>query len=289
MSNDHQIKKIDMGSAGYPEQLYNIPNPPKTLFCIGNEALLKKRSIAVVGSRKCSEYGKQTAMKIGKATADYGVVLVSGLAKGIDTFGHIGSLRNGGETIAVLGCGPDICYPNENRKIYEEIAGTGLIVSEYPPGTRARSFTFPQRNRIISGLSEGVVVVEAGTNSGALITAVRAAEQGREVFAVPGNISSRYSLGSNKLLADGAVAVAVIDDIFTNLGMDVILSDEETEALSDEEKRVFEYVKNNGEVSIDEVALALGESVIRINGLVSVLELKGFIAYSLGKLFVAKF
>ena len=217
MNKCGNIRIIKKEDKAYPELLRNIKDPPKELYCIGDIRLLAGKKLAVVGSRKCSEYGRTTAMRIGETAARNNVTVVSGMAKGIDRFAHLGALKAGGKTIAVLGCGVNICYPKENRELYERIASQGLLISELPPDTPPAPYTFPQRNRIISGLSEAVTVVEAGTGSGALITAESAASQGRDVFAVPGNINSQYSLGTNKLLTDGATPIAVIDDIFIGM------------------------------------------------------------------------
>ena len=181
-----EIRVLRQEDPDYPPLLRGIPEPPLCLYAIGDLGLLKQRTLAVVGSRKCSEYGKRVAMQIGKAAAQNRVTLVSGMTKGIDSFAHLGALRAGGKTIAVLGCGVDICYPRENEKIYAEIAEKGLLLSQFPPGMEARPYTFPQRNRVIAGLAEAVTVVEAGTNSGALITAEHAAALSREIFACRG-------------------------------------------------------------------------------------------------------
>ena len=289
MRESNNIITVKKGDKDYPESLLTIQEAPEVLYCIGNLSLMKKKCIAVVGSRKCTEYGKQTAMKIGKTAAQNGVVIVSGMAKGIDSFAHLGVLRNGGETIAVLGCGPDICYPAANRKIYEEITHKGLIVSEIRPGTEPMPYMFPRRNRIISGLSMAVTVVEAGTGSGSLITAELAASQGREVFGVPGNISSQCSLGTNKLIMDGARAIAVVDDIFTEMGIALKTSPEEMETLGEDEARIFEIVKANGETTVDFLCQKLQKDAFFISGIVGILEIKGLVSYNLGKIFVAKF
>lgn len=289
MNKSDNIRIIKKEDKMYPELLKNIPDPPETLYCIGNVKLLHSRTLAAVGSRKCSEYGKITAMRIGEAAARYGVTLVSGMAKGIDSFAHIGALKAGGGTIAVLGCGVDICYPRENRKLYEQIAGEGLLISELPPGTEPMPYTFPMRNRIISGISEATCVVEAGTGSGALITAEKAAVQGRDVFAVPGNINSRYSLGTNKLLTDGAIPIAVVDDIFTGMGISPVLSCDEADNLGEDEKDVYSIIKENGEVTVDFLCRTLDKTPVFINGIIAVLEIKGLVAYNLGKIFIAKF
>lgn len=285
-NNINIVKKEDKH---YPKQLLQLADAPEVLYCIGDVRLLRKKCIAVVGSRKCSEYGKKVAMKIGKTAAENGITVVSGMAKGIDYFAHLGALQNGGDTIAVLGCGADICYPAANRNIYEEIREKGLLVSEEVPGTKPMPYMFPKRNRIISGLAEAVAVVEAGTGSGALITAELAAAQGREVFAVPGNITSSYSLGCNKLLMDGARPIAVVDDIFTELGIPLKTSPEEMEKLGEDEAKIYAAVKENGETTVDELCALLGKDAFTINGILAVLEIKGLLTYSFGKIFVAKF
>ena len=284
-----KIRIIDIGDRVYPQALREIPDPPEKLYCLGDVRLLNRPSLAIVGSRKCSEYGRQTAMKIGKEAGKNNLVVVSGMASGIDSFGHMGALQVGGKTIAVMGCGVDVCYPKENRKLYDQIAQEGLIVSELPPGTEPMPYTFPQRNRIISGISMATVVVEAGINSGALITAERAASQGREVFAVPGNISSQYSLGTNKLIMDGARPIAVVDDIFTGMGLTPAVSEELLEELGAVEQEVYNVIRENGEVTVDFVCRELNKTPVFVNGIVTVLEMKGLVAYNLGKIFVAKF
>ena len=289
MNKKGNFRIIKKEAKAYPKLLGDIPDPPEILYCIGNTSLLESRALAVVGSRKCSEYGKTTAMRIGEAAAHNNITVVSGMAKGIDSFAHLGALKAGGKTIAVLGCGVNICYPKENRKLYEQIASEGLLVSELPPDEAPRPYTFPQRNRIISGLSEAVTVVEAGTGSGALITAEIAAAQGREVFAVPGNINSRYSLGTNKLLTDGATPVAVIDDIFIGMGIKPALAEDEIISLGGDEEQVYQLIKENGEVTVDFICRILNKTPAFINGIVTVLEIKGLVAYNLGKIFIAKF
>ena len=283
------IVKIKKGEAEYPEKLALIQEAPEQLYCIGNIELLQKRSIAVVGSRKCSEYGKQVAMRIGGAAAQNGLVTVSGMARGIDSYAHLGALKKGGETIAVLACGVDVCYPPQNWKIYEQIKQEGLVISEMEPGTQALPFMFPMRNRIISGLSEAVAVTEAGTGSGALITAEFAATQGREVFCVPGNITNQYSLGSNKLLMDGGRAIAVVDDIFTEIGITPKSTPEELAGLGKDEAEIYNIVKENGETTVDFLCQLLHKDASTIIGIVGILEIKGMVNYTYGKIFVAKF
>lgn len=299
------IKTIKKGDAGYPEQLLQIPRPPEILYCKGNIELLKKPMAAIIGSRKCSEYGKQVAMKLGRNLAEAGAVVLSGMAKGIDSFGHLGALRRGekgkasgtgksGETVAVLGCGVDICYPAENRKLYDEICADGLIISEYPPGTKPMPYMFPQRNRIIAGLAQVVTVVEAGRDSGALITATLAEEYGREVFAVPGNINSIWSLGTNKLIADGAMPVVVLDDVVRAMNLPALdfsakSASSISDGLSELERSIVDLVAANGEVSLEFLCNRLGKNPVELNGIVMILEIKGILATNFGKIFVANF
>lgn len=283
------IIEIRKGDALYPESLLQVQPAVEQLYCLGDTGLLKTKMAAVVGSRKCSEYGKQTAMAIGKALSRAGITTVSGMAKGIDSFGHLGALKNGGKTIAVLGCGVDVCYPADNRKLYEQILQDGLIVSEYPPGTNPMQYRFPQRNRIIAGLAEAVTVVEAGTGSGALITAELGGQLGKPVYGVPGNITSQWSLGTNRLIADGAFPLVVIEDLIHTLGGTSLLDDDSRRDLSQTELQVVQIVEQEGEVSLEYLCGRLGKNPVDMNGIVMVLEMKGYIAYNFGKIFVAKF
>ncbi|MCF0143947.1 MAG: DNA-protecting protein DprA, partial [Firmicutes bacterium] len=204
------IEMIKYGERAYPAVLTEIKNPPKELYYTGDLKILDETCAAVVGSRTTTAYGRNTANAIGRKLAGHGVTVVSGMAMGIDTCAHEGALDANGSTVAVLGCGIDICYPPENKSLKAEIERKGLVLSEYPPGTPADRYNFPNRNRIISGLSAITVVVQARNRSGAMITAECAAEQGREVLAVPGNIDSQYNLGNNKLIKEGAMPVISI-------------------------------------------------------------------------------
>ncbi|MCI6011284.1 MAG: DNA-processing protein DprA [Firmicutes bacterium] len=284
-----KIIEIRKGDKLYPEALQFVLPEVKRLYCLGNTALLKKPAAAVVGSRKCSEYGKKTAMTIGSALARAGIPVVSGMAKGIDNFAHQGTLRAGGQAVAVLGCGVDICYPAENRKLYERLLAEGLILSEYPPGTKPMPYMFPQRNRIIAGLSEAVCIVEAGTGSGALITAELAAEQGKTVFAVPGNITSPWSLGTNKLIADGAQPLVVVEDLVRALGGIPVSEESRRADLSETEQQVLQILEKEGEVGLEFLCRALSKNPVDMNGIVMILEMKGYIAVNFGKIFIANF
>lgn len=197
----------------YPSLLKNIHDPPVVLYVRGNPEMLNCRGIGIVGSRAATHYGKSIAQQMASSLAQQGFTIISGMALGIDTAAHKGALAVAGRTIAVLGCGLDIIYPPGNHKLFKDIAFSGAVVSEYPLGTLPDNFRFPARNRIISGLSLGVVVVEAANRSGSLITASHALEQGREVFAVPGRIDSVKSAGTHTLLQQGAKLVHSVNDI----------------------------------------------------------------------------
>lgn len=211
----YKVIKINMNSKYYPERLRNIDDPPKELYCLGNLELLNyKNNIAMIGSRDCSSYGERVAKDFAYNLAKEDICIVSGLAKGIDSFSHIGALNAKGKTIAVLGSGLDNIYPKENIKLVEEIINNnGLVISEYPLGTKPLKYHFPARNRIISGLSDSVLVVEARKNSGTNITVDFALEQGKDVFVIPGNIYSKTSDGTNFLITEGAIPVLNYKDI----------------------------------------------------------------------------
>ena len=215
LKND--IKIINISDDNYPAKLKNIYAPPITIFAKGDISLLNSKSIAIVGSREPSKYGIYVAEKFSKELSKEGVTIVSGLARGIDTFAHVGALSSFGKTIAVLGSGIDVVYPKENAKYYREISEKGLIISEYIVGTAPESKNFPQRNRIISGLSDGVLVVEARKNSGTMITTDFALEQGKELYVIPGNITSNLSVGTNNLIKEGAKLVTDVYEILEDL------------------------------------------------------------------------
>lgn len=201
----------------YPAKLQNIYNPPYGLFYRGNLPGWEKKSVAVVGARNCTYYGKVTAEQVGQGLAAAGIVVISGMAAGIDGAAQRGALCSGGCTCGVLGCGVDICYPPGNQKLYEHLLEAGCVVSEYPPHTRPLAMNFPQRNRIISGLSDVVLVVEAREKSGSLITADFALEQGKDVYAVPGRVSDLSSQGTNRLIRQGAGIFLDMEDFLKEM------------------------------------------------------------------------
>jgi len=208
-------RAIYLGEPGYPECLPAIADPPDVLFVRGSVPAVPM--VAVVGTRRSTAYGRGIARAFGRAVAEAGWALCSGLARGIDGEAHRGSLEAGGPTVGVLGCGSDVAYPREHAALIAEVERAGAVVTEYPPGTPPHGWRFPPRNRIISGLSRAVVVVEAAATGGALVTAARAAEQGREVFAVPGDVDRESSLGCNLLIRDGAIPVLGAADLIEAL------------------------------------------------------------------------
>ncbi len=215
-----QIQLITYEDQRYPYLLKQIYDPPLVLFAKGNLALLKKDAVAMVGCRMCSTYGKKIAFQIAGDLTKQGYIIISGMAKGIDGYAHQGALAKKGGTIAVLGSGVDVIYPKQNEKLYDCIlAQNGLILSEYIPGAKPIARHFPARNRIISGLAKGVVVVEAKARSGSLITVDFALEQGREVFAIPGNLNNPNAAGTNRLIQQGAKLVTDVDDIREELDL----------------------------------------------------------------------
>lgn len=208
------MKVINKRDENYPKALLNISNPPENLFVLGNEKILDNFGIAIVGSRNCTKYGEEVAKSIAYNLSKYNINVVSGMAKGIDSAAHIGTIMGKGKTIAVLGSGFKHIYPKENMELLKDIINSGgAVITEYEEDTLPKPENFPKRNRIISALSQGVVVVEAGKRSGSLITAEIALEEGKEVFAVPGNIISKTSKGTNELIKDGAKLVENVRDI----------------------------------------------------------------------------
>lgn len=215
-----KIEEISIESEDYPIQLKNIHNPPLKIYVLGNKELLKQVNVAIVGARNATDYGKNVALQFAKNLSEKGINIISGLAVGIDTYAHIGTLQPDsiGKTIAVLGSGLDEIYPQQNVELAKKIVKSGgCIITEYSLGTKAEKHHFPKRNRIISGLAKGVLVVEAREKSGSLITADFALEQGKEVFAVPGNILNKTSAGTNNLIKQGAKLVTNYEEILEEI------------------------------------------------------------------------
>ena len=283
----YDIQIIDIDSADYPEKLRRIANPPKKLYCTGDISLMNSPSIGVVGARKNTVYGKNVALMIGRRLSENNITVVSGLALGIDAYSHEGALEACGKVIGVLGSGIDRMGPQKNRSLMNEgLKNGGLVVSEYTPETCAYKGTFPARNRIISGLSDAVVVVEAGLNSGSLITAKFASDQGKTVYAVPGNINSQLSIGCNLLIRDGAVPLVVIDDIIRDMGIDVNVKDEVINELDDDEKKIFESAGRRGGATVDELSADSGLVPAAVNSIITIMEIKGLVESYAGRIYI---
>lgn len=286
------IKYVTYYDDDYPELLKEIYDPPSVLYYKGDIAI-NNYTLAVVGSRYATYYGLKVAENLSYELAERGIIIVSGMARGIDSISQRSALRAGQKTIAVLGCGIDIVYPKENKKLYDDIIEKGAVISEYPPGTKPIPQNFPRRNRIISGLSRGVVVVEAGRKSGSLITADCALEQGRDVYAVPGNILSSLSIGCNNLIKDGAKIVTCIDDIIEEIcGIDSVKSDEAASGssdlksgLSEIERKIYDLIENQP-LNVEVIANILNIEIEKINYTLSIMELKGYVKQLPSKFFV---
>ena len=264
---------IEEKNENYPVKIKECLSDYKPIYYRGNLSLLDKPSIAIVGSRKASAYGKSCARALAKCAVEYGAVVVSGLALGIDSEAHSACLENGGETIAVLANGVDVFYPKRNQAMQKRIEETGLLLSEYEDGTRAQRYTFPVRNRIISAISDAIVIVEAGSRSGSLITAECAQEQGKEVYSIPGNITSPGSLGTNKLIRDGAIPLINFDELFEDLGLNKSNKKIDQIFLSKTESRVLEVVKGGSELSIEQIRHIIDIDLAEINAIITILEM----------------
>jgi DNA processing protein len=269
----------------YPESLSAIPDPPPILYMKGEYSSADPQAVAIVGSRKASPYGIRTAERISSELAAYGFTIISGLARGIDSAAHRGALTAGGRTLAVLGCGLDILYPPENTNLQERIVQKGAVFSELPLGTAPLPNHFPNRNRIISGLSLGTLVVEAAARSGSLITAQCALEQGREVFAIPGNLGLPNSQGANRLIKAGAKLVEEACDIVEELqpqlaGRFQVATKKKPAELDSTEETLYELLSDEPR-HIDELVTESRLSSAQVTGVLLQLELKGTIKHLL--------
>ncbi len=248
---------VTIGEEKYPKRLKDIYDPPYALFYIGALPDEKKQAAAVVGARECTAYGSEAAFRMGANFARADIEVISGLARGVDSRAHEGALSAGGKTYGVLGCGVNIVYPPENSELYKRVALSGGIISEFPPDAPPVPKGFPMRNRIISGLSQAVYVVEAREKSGSLITADLALEQGRDVYALPGRITDIPSKGCNKLIRQGAGIITSVDEVASDFGEKDFFS-VKLDALSDEERKVYEtlslHPKSVGDI-IDETGI----------------------------------
>ena len=266
----------------YPENLRQIPLSPPVLFAQGELVEDDRLAVALVGTRQASAYGREVARGLAQELAHNGVTVVSGLALGIDATAHEAALEAGGRTLAVLGSGVDQIYPAKNRKMALAMIHQGALISEYPLGTRPEASNFPPRNRIISGLSLAVVVIEAGQRSGALITAKFAAEQGRDVFAVPGSILQPSSAGCNALIQDGALPLLSINDLLDQLHLEraAVQREARQTIAADPTERLLLAHLSSEPVHLDEIVRLSAMTPAQISGLLAMMELKGLVRQS---------
>ncbi|CAN4265860.1 Smf Predicted Rossmann fold nucleotide-binding protein involved in DNA uptake [Methylophilaceae bacterium] len=273
-ANNHLVTLAD---ADYPKALLEIADPPPLLYAKGNLALLNKLSIAIVGSRNASVQGEKNAEAFAQGLAEHGLCIVSGLALGIDGAAHRGALKAKGDTIAVVGTGLDMVYPAQHRDLAHQIASSGLIISEFPLGTLSKPQNFPRRNRLISGLSLGCLVVEANLKSGSQITARLSAEQGREVFAIPGSIHSPLAKGCHQLIKQGAKLVDSLQDIVEELNLSKAVSTPLAEANSptnQDQQKLLDAMAYDA-ISIETLVQLTGLTVSTLSSMLTLLELEG--------------
>lgn len=264
---------------GYPVNLSKVQQPPPVLFVRGQLEEQDELAVAVVGTRQVSSYGREVARELGTELARHGVTVVSGLALGVDTVAHQAVLEAGGRTIAVLGSGVDQIYPARNRRLALQVIEQGALVSEYPLGTKPEASNFPPRNRIISGFSLAVIVVEAGKRSGALITASFAAEQARDVYAVPGSILSPGSAGCNRLIQDGAIPVTSVEDLLEHLQLANTVAHQEarvTVPASPEEEIVLQHISTEPR-HMNDIVRAAPLATSEVCSLLAMMELRGLV------------
>jgi DNA processing protein len=268
----------------YPELLKEVPNAPAVLYIKGTLMPQDNLSVAVVGTRKASNYGLEMTRRLTEGLAQQGVTIISGLARGIDAIAHQEALKNGSRTIAVLGNGIDKVYPSEHRRLAADIAEHGAVITEFPPGTDPLAGNFPARNRIISGMSLGVLVIEAPEKSGALTTATFAGEQGRDVFAVPGNVTSPNSTGTNKLIQDGVKLVMDATDILNELNMtyQAVETRQVVREVSPDtplEQQIIDLLVVEP-LHVDDISRQCGLSIQDVNVVLTLMELKGLVFQS---------
>ncbi len=304
-AEQHNIQIVTLFDKEYPEPLSHLDNAPAILYVKGDLAEEDRFALAMVGSRDMSEYGRKTAADLSYELASAGLTIVSGMARGIDTVSHSGALKAGGRSIAVLGCGLDICYPAENRELMTALSRSGCVISEFHLGTPPVRENFPRRNRLISGLSLGVLVIEATARSGSLITAGFALEQGKEIFAVPGNITSGNARGTNGLIKKGAKPVQSAEDVIEELSPQIkgLLRSVKADTpvsppkvfdfsgdpaqrleINDEEKAICNILGSEAK-HIDHIARELKMPAARLSGLLLGLEIKGIVRQTVGNNF----
>ncbi len=284
---DHRLGQIEAVGArvltwespDYPPLLHETYAPPPVLYVKGDLKEQDAWAVGVVGTRRASTYGLEVTRRLAGSLARNGITVVSGMARGIDAAAHRAALEAGGRTIAVFGCGIDTIYPAEHRKLAQQIAAHGALISDYPLGTRPEGRNFPPRNRIISGLSMGVLVTNAGKTSGALITADFAAEQGRDVFAVPGSILTQGSLGPNRLIQDGAKVVVQAEDILEELNLTMVAEQKQARLALPEDETEAALLKHlSGEPThVDDLQQQIHLPISQVTSTLAMMELKGMV------------
>lgn len=301
----HNLKFITQNSDDYPELLKSIPDAPIGFYMLGNMPKDINNKVGIIGARKCTQYGAINAYKFGKELGENNVVVVSGMAMGIDSMAHKGAIDAKGKTIAVLGCGLDIIYPPSNIGLRNDIINNGCVISEFPIGTPPYPANFPMRNRIISGISDAILVIESAKKSGTLITVGQALEQGRDIFAIPGNINNPMSEGTNNLIKECAFPVTNVDDILSNLGIlhkynrndnfsnenvknsnnSIEKSENIKNLLAPDEKIVYACIKDSP-VTIDEIILKANINIKTAQYVLTMLEIKGYIQKLAGQKYI---
>ncbi len=289
---EHGIRMITKLDSSYPEKLRHIYDSPFSLYLKGNPFPCGKKAIAVVGARECSVYGKEAAKYLSGALAKEGILIISGLARGIDSCAHTGALSQGGSTYGIMGCGIDFCYPVENINLYMDMQESGGILSEYGPGIKPLPYHFPMRNRIISGLSDGVLVIEAREKSGSLITVDMGLDQGKNIYAVPGRITDKLSGGCNNLIKMGAKAVTSPQDILEDL-LEYRCDKAENQLklaglLSPHEQEVYDALTLSP-VHIEELAGLTGLDIGKLMEVLLSMELKDLIQQPMKGYYIRRF
>lgn len=274
------MKKIKIEDDNYPKILRKTHNPPKQLYLLGNAELLYTPAIAIIGSRTCTKYGKKISENFASSLSQYGITIVSGMAKGIDSFAHQGTLENGGNTIAVLPCGLNNIYPEENKELFEKIIkNDGLIISEYEENEIADYNKFLERNRIVSGLSIGVLVVEGGYRSGTSVTANLAKEQGKKVFCIPSSLENKKGITPNKLIKEGAFLVMQAEDIVMQYPEYGFKKQENNkryieEFVEEEYKEIYDVLKYEEKTHINEISRIVKQNINEVTYKLMMLELE---------------
>lgn len=291
---NNNIKYYSFFNSEYPDKLRDIDTPPLLIYLKGTPVYNNIPVVTIIGSRRCTEYGKRVAYEFSKELAKSGVTVLSGLAYGIDTFANKGAVEANGNSIAVLGCSVDICYPKENRELKSKIEENGCTLSEYPVSTEPRSHHFPIRNRIMSGMSDGVIVVESSIKSGTSITVNYALDYGREVFAVPGSIYNKSSFGTNQLLKEGAIPITSVDDVINHLKIEVKdLKKEDIEikktyiSLTEKENKILKFITETP-IEVEKILIETNLPINEIQTNLTLLELKNLIIRLPGQRYMLK-